>query len=902
MSGRVLVRVLDVGLLFALAGCAYIIAASRRIGRLWRGRKTGAIHDGGPTRIVFLIHDLGSGGAQRQLVLLLKYLDRAQWLPEVVVMDMTDPFFAPELQRLNVAIVHVQPHRIFWSSVVWYLVKHLATKPCQVLHNWLPNSIHAGGIAGALVGVPVIIASMRSEAPDCVSEKVERWRRAIDMISARLNTVLLGNSQAVCGTHQRWTRVPRNRMETVYNGVEVGVAPDLVRFLLDQLRAERGLPIDAPIVGIIARIDMDKDHATFLQAARHVHAKRPDVRFVIIGDGPLRSDVSQMITSGEMSGYVSMLGRCADVQLMMQLLDVVALTSVSEGCPNVLLEAAELGVPIVTTAAGGAAELVVDGETGFVVPCKDSVAIADRILRLLSDHILRQSIINQARSRVRSQFSMSKIARRLDCVYRRAMARANAREGFDPPIRVCFMLSQVYGVFSPHPDRVFGGAEVQIANLAKQLSCRSDCEVVVLTGDGIRAEREEINGVEIVLDPLCAPPRSPAASLDGSNGSGVVQDRSIFVEWGYRWLNWCPASLAELSRSLVRGGVICKKMLLAIFLIRWCRRIVLKFFDMLKWVSLVRAIDADIYVTRCAGSIVGDMQRACSMVGRSFIYMVAHQIDVSGEYVSAYPVDGKLFERGLRRADLVICQNDEQAVLLQQRYSRRGQVVPSLCPFHVVEHLAHESRGSLLWVARVDNWKQPELFIKLAEQMPDQSFIMVVMASHVNPGQMHMVQQAVDGVPNLKLVQSLPLDEATRLFRAAAVFINTSRAEGFPNTFLQAAASGTPIVSWAVDPDHVLERYEMGFCAREDWSRFEQSVRLLSRDIALRTKMGRNGQRYVRERHDPAAIAQVYMEIFSALKSGDVPGSCRDLLPVTSQSAGMSIPTESIASVQTKGK
>jgi glycosyltransferase involved in cell wall biosynthesis len=241
-------------------------------------------------------------------------------------------------------------------------------------------------------------------------------------------------------------------------------------------------------------------------------------------------------------------------------------------------------------------------------------------------------------------------------------------------------------------------------------------------------------------------------------------------------------------------------------------------------------------------------------------------------------------------------------VLLQQRYSRRGQVVPSLCPFHVVERLAHESRGSLLWVARVDNWKQPELFIKLAEQMPDQSFVMVVMASHVNPGQMQMVQQAVDGVPNLKLVQSLPLDEATRLFREAAVFVNTSRAEGFPNTFLQAAASGTPIVSWAVDPDHVLERYEMGFCAREDWSRFEQSIRLLSRDIALRTKMGENGQRYVRERHDPAAIAQVYMEIFSALKSGDVPGSYRDLLPVSSQSAGISIPTESIVPVQTKGK
>lgn len=902
MNGRMLIRILDVGLLFTLAGGAYIIAMSRRISRLWRGRKTGALLGGRPMRIVFLIHDLGSGGAQRQLVLLLKYLDRTQWLPEVVVMDMTDPFFAPELERLSVPIVHVQPHRIFWSSVVWCLVKHLVLKPCHILHSWLPNSIHAGAIAGAIVGVPVIIASMRSESPDCVPQKVERWRRAIDMISARLSTVLLGNSQAVCETNQLWARVSRNRMEMVYNGVEVDSVPDLARSLRDRLRAEKGLPIDTPVVGIVARIDEDKDHATFLRAARRIHAERPDVRFVIIGDGPLRSDVSEAITSGEMSGYVSMLGRCEDVQLMMQLLDVVVLTSVSEGCPNVLIEAAELGVPTVTTAAGGAVELVVDGETGFVVPCKDSVAMADRIIQLISNQKMRHSIIQAARSRVRSQFSMSKTARRMDHVYRRAMACANAREGFDPPIRVCFMLSQVYGVFSPHPERVFGGAEVQIANLAKQLSCRNDCEVIVLTGDGTRAMREEINGVEIVLHPLCAPPRSPVTSLGDSNESELARKRSIVVDCGYRWLNWCPAPLAELSRSLVRGGVVCRKILLAILLIRWCQRIILKLFDTLKWFKLVRAIDADIYVTRCAGSIVGDMQRACSMVGRPFIYMVAHEIDVSGEYVSAYPVDGRRFEQGLRGADLVICQNDEQAVLLQQRYCRRGQVVPSLCPFHVVEHLAHESRRSLLWVARVDSWKQPELFIKLAEQIPDQSFVMVVMASHVNPGQMHMVQQAVDGVPNLKLFQSLPLDEATRLFREAAVFVNTSRAEGFPNTFLQAAASGTPIVSWAVDPDHVLERYEMGFCAREDWSRFEQSVRLLSRDSALRAKMGGNGQRYVRERHDQAAIAQVYMEIFTALKSGDIPGSYRHLPPVFSQSASMSISTESIVPVQTKGK
>ena len=893
VNGRILIRALDVGLLFTLAGCAYIIATGRRIGRLWRGWNTGVLLDGCPRRIVFLIHDLGCGGAQRQLVLLLKYLDRAQWLPEVVVMDMTDPFFAPELERLSVPIVHVQPHRIFWSSVVWCLVKHLVLKPCHILHSWLPNSIHAGAIAGAIVGVPVIIASMRSESPDCVPQKVERWRRAIDMISASLSTVLLGNSQAVCETNQLWTRVSRNRMETVYNGVEVDSVPDLAHSLRDRFRTEKGLPVDAPIVGIIARIDEDKDHATFLQVARHVHAKRPDARFAIIGDGPLRSDVSEAITSGEMSGYVSMLGRCEDVQLMMQLLDVVVLTSVSEGCPNVLIEAAELGVPTVTTAAGGAVELVVDGQTGFVVPCKDSSAMADRIIQILSNRKMRHSIIQAARSRVRTQFSMSKIIGQLEDVYRRAVTRADAGKGFDSPIRVCFVLSQVYGVFRPHPDRVFGGAEVQVANLAKQLARRGGCEVYVLTGDHQRNGREEIDGVTVVLDPFCGPCHSHSSDPpDSFNEHRERTAKSKIVEWGYQWLAWCPHPLATLSRSFVRGGVICKNVLLRVLPIDWCVHAARSLVLMLRWVRLLRSINADVFVTRCAGTSVGFIQMACSLVRRPFIYMVAHDMDVSGDYVATYPVEGAMFERGLRRADVVVCQNEGQAALLLKQYRRQGHVIPSLCPFEIVAGSDHGSRESVIWIARVDDWKQPELFIRLAMRIPDQSFVMVAVASQVNPTQLENIYKAAKVIPNLKLLPAVPLHETGRLFREAAVFVNTSKVEGFPNTFLQAAASGTPIISWAVNPDNMLDRYEMGFCAQEDWSRFEQSVRLLCRDSALRARMGENGLQYVRQRHNPNLIAQTYLKLFSDLRSGSIPTVFRDSGNGTPDRSALEQPTE----------
>ena len=871
-----LIRALDVGLLFALAGWAYVIAIGRRCGRFCGWFRPDALHDRRPMRIMFLIHDLGSGGAQRQLVLLLKYLDRTQWVPEVVVMDMTDPFFAAELEQLGVPIVHAQSHRILWSSVVWRLVAHIARNPCEIIHNWLPDSIHAGAIAGTIAGVPVIVASMRSEAPDCVPQKAARWRRAIDMITARLSTVLLGNSQAVCETNQRWVCISGSRMEMVYNGVDVDCVPDLSSSVRAQLRAEKGMPIDALVVGIIARLDEDKDHTTFLQAARHVHAKRPDVQFAIIGDGPLRNDLSEAIVSGGMEGYVSMLGRCVDVRRMMQLLDVVALTSVTEGCPNVLLEAAELKVPIVTTAAGGAIELVVDGETGFVVPCKDSEALADRIVQLLSDHKMRHSVIAAARSRVRSQFSMSMTMRRLEAVYRRAMTRATARGGFNTPVRVCFLLGQVYGVLCPHPDRVFGGAEVQVAKLAKQLAQRGDCEVYVLTGDHQRKGKEEIDGVTVILDPLCAPHLSPSASLDPLKESGEGSNKSVIVEWGYQWLAWCPPPLAAFSRSLVRGGVICKKQLRKVLPVDSCVGAIRSLSLMFRWARLLRSMDADVFVTRCAGTSVGYIQRACWLVRRPFIYMVAHDMDVSGDYAATYPIEGALFERGLRGAEVVVCQNENQANLLFKRYRRRGYVIPSLCPFETAAGLDQGAREFVLWIARVDNWKQPELFVQLASRIPDQSFVMVAVASQVNPTQLENICKAAQSVPNLKLLPAVPLHETTKLFREAAVFVNTSRVEGFPNTYLQAAASGTTIVSWAVNPDNMLDRYEMGFCAQENWSRFEQSVRLLCRDSALRARMGENGLAYVRERHDPDSIAQTYLKLFTDLRSGAVPTVFRD--------------------------
>ena len=116
---------------------------------------------------------------------------------------------------------------------------------------------------------------------------------------------------------------------------------------------------------------------------------------------------------------VLVLGERRDAKQIMQILDVLVLTSVSEGLPNVLLEGAVAGVATVTTAAGGAAEVVIDGETGYVVPCGDWKRLGDRIVALLKDPQLRKQFGEAAQRRVGACFEPNAIARMIEATYNR---------------------------------------------------------------------------------------------------------------------------------------------------------------------------------------------------------------------------------------------------------------------------------------------------------------------------------------------------------------------------------------------------------------------------------------------------------------------------------------------------
>jgi glycosyltransferase involved in cell wall biosynthesis len=202
--------------------------------------------------------------------------------------------------------------------------------------------------------------------------------------------------------------------------VAIGPGLDTARFHPNVsgagVRAELGLR--GPAVGLVANIRGSKGHAYFLEAARAVLAERPDARFLIVGDGIGFDDVQRRVKEMGLEPRVVMTGFRRDVPEIMAALDVLVLPSVkSEAMSQVIPQALAVGTPVVGTTVGGTPELVLDGETGRLVPPADAAALAAAVLDLLSDPERARALARRGQALVLAQHSMDAAMARTLAVY-----------------------------------------------------------------------------------------------------------------------------------------------------------------------------------------------------------------------------------------------------------------------------------------------------------------------------------------------------------------------------------------------------------------------------------------------------------------------------------------------------
>ncbi len=274
------------------------------------------------------------------------------------------------------------------------------------------------------------------------------------------------------------------------------------------------------------------------------------------------------------------------------------------------------------------------------------------------------------------------------------------------------------------------------------------------------------------------------------------------------------------------------------------------------WRAMKKA-DADIYLTKTASPGVPLVEAFCRFHKKAFVFRTAHQDDCDGTYIKRHPVVGRAYARALRRARLVLTQNQVDRENLKKLLNVDAVVIPN---GHRLPAQAKRSPGSILWVGRSAGFKHPQKFLHLARRMPAERFVMICQRATGDCSYDKLLADA-EAVANLTFIERVPFHEIDNYFQAARVLVNTSDSEGFSNTFIQAGRWSVPILSLSVNPDDFLNRWSCGLCCSGDENRLLEGLRfLLAGDKYM--EIGQNARKYVEANHDITRIADIYKDLF----------------------------------------
>jgi len=357
--------------------------------------------------IFFLIRSLNIGGTERQLVELVKGLDKNTY-------EITIGLFYDEgtLREELIAIEGVK-YIPLYKSRRWDFIRFCTrliivlrrSKP-HILYSFLPDANLVGLITGRIAHVKRIVWGVRASNMDVSCyDWLARTNLRLSALLSRFPDAIIVNSFAGLKFHKD-IGYKTERMKIIPNGIDTKLfKPDHPSGF--RLRDEWGIDEKTVSIGFIGRLDPMKDHTTFLQAVKIFDQKECNVRFVCIGDGkePYKSEIHSLCRKLGLNGSLIRTGERCDMTSVYNSMDIVtSSSSFGEGFPNVIGEAMACGIPCVVTDVGDSAIIV--GETGIVVPPEDPQALADgwrSMLKRLNDK--SYSIKEMARARIVSHYN-----------------------------------------------------------------------------------------------------------------------------------------------------------------------------------------------------------------------------------------------------------------------------------------------------------------------------------------------------------------------------------------------------------------------------------------------------------------------------------------------------------------
>lgn len=366
-------------------------------------------------RILILSTSMGMGGADQQLLSVTQSLRARGWDVRIVSMTALGPM-GLQARQLGIPIESLQmPRGIPDPRGVIRLVSLIRSWRPEILHSHLAHANLMARLVRPLAPVPVLVSTIHSNFDGGTLRLL--GYRLTDRLADRTTIVSATAAERYLATGA----VPRHRLQVIPNGV------DTQRFRpLPDARAElrRELDLGEAFAWLaVGRFEPAKDYPNMLAAFARVVARQPDAMLLLVGTGSLQSQTEELARSLGVSERVRFLGVRRDVPELMSAADGYVLSSEWEGMPLVLLEAGAAGVPIVATAVGGTREVVLDGETGFLVPHRDPVALSEAMLRLSAlPGVERRQLGDRGRGHIEAHFALPRIVDLWEGMYHELLA------------------------------------------------------------------------------------------------------------------------------------------------------------------------------------------------------------------------------------------------------------------------------------------------------------------------------------------------------------------------------------------------------------------------------------------------------------------------------------------------
>ncbi len=382
-------------------------------------------------KVIYLIATLKIGGAEQQVVEVASRINRDMFEPQIYCLSEGGPLQpVAEQHGVKVTVFQAGVRKTAHSTGIplrrprefFSLYRYLQQERPDIVHCYMYKPSIYGGLATRLLKKPILLTNRRRLG---VFKDGKPHLQFLENVVNRFTDGVLVNSQALKEDVLRRERhLSPDNVHVIHNGVDTQkyCMKEESRTVSSSCLAQRkqafGIPVKAPVIGMIANLFPYKGHHDLIRAAAKVHQAYPDARFLCIGeDWGIQGQLETLCSRLGLQDHFLFTGHIQNIAEMLHVIDIQVSASHEEGFSNAILEGMATGKPIVATSVGGTLDVIIDRQTGLLAPPKNPDALATAITILLDTPDFASKLGRNAKKLIEEHFSMEKMLDKLEKLY-----------------------------------------------------------------------------------------------------------------------------------------------------------------------------------------------------------------------------------------------------------------------------------------------------------------------------------------------------------------------------------------------------------------------------------------------------------------------------------------------------